>query len=95
MAHLLSAVSHRLGVTVFQTAVLPHTNEMTAIIEVLEAIVIKGRVITVDALLTQSKIAKTIVKCGGDYLMPVKANQPNLLADWLCFLMSPKGRPIP
>lgn len=81
IAHLLSAVSHRLGLTLFQTAVPLKTNEISAIIDVLEAIVIDGRVITVDALLTQSKIAKTILKCGGDYVMPLKANQPNLLAE--------------
>jgi len=91
ICHLLSAVSHRLGMTLFQHAVPLETNEISTIISVLEAIVLKGRVITVDALLTQSKVAKTILKCGGDYVMPLKANQPNLLADVALVFDHPAG----
>lgn len=81
ICHLLSAVSHRLGMTLFQKAVPLETNEISVTQKVLEGIVLTGRIITVDALLTQPKIAKTIIECGGEYIMPVKANQPNLLAD--------------
>ena len=81
ICHLLSAVSHRLGLTLFQKAVDRKTNEITVITDVLESIVLEGRVITVDALLTQPKIANTILRCGGEYIMPVKANQPNLLQE--------------
>jgi hypothetical protein len=63
--HLLSAVSHSLGLTLFQVAVSDKTNEITAVHEVLKALVLEGRVVTVDALLTQKKVAEGIVEKGG------------------------------
>ncbi len=42
---------------------------------------LKGRVITGDALLTQREVCKTVLEGGGDYLLPVKDNQPALLKD--------------
>ena len=40
-----------------------------------------GRLVTTDALLTQREVAQQVVAGGGDYLLPVKANQPTLHAD--------------
>jgi hypothetical protein len=64
-AHLLSAVSHGLGLTLFQCGVSDKTNEIGAVQEVLQALVLEGRVVTVDALLTQKDIAEQIVSLGG------------------------------
>jgi predicted transposase YbfD/YdcC len=44
-------------------------------------VVLEGRVVTMDALLTQRQIAQQIVDAGGDYVMLVKENQPQLLED--------------
>ena len=77
-AHLLSALGHRLGLTLGQQAVADKTNEIGAIHDVLGALVLENRVITMDALLTQQKVAHTIVEGGGDYVMIVKGNQPTL-----------------
>ena len=63
--HLLSAVSHGLGLTLFQTAVSDKTNEITAAQTVLQHLILKGQVVTMDALLTQKAIAETIVAKGG------------------------------
>lgn len=63
--HLLSAVSHGLGLTLYQHAVDDKTNEITAIEEVLSHLILEGRVITVDALLTQKSIAASIRQKGG------------------------------
>ena len=63
--HLLSAVSHGLGLTLWQEAVGDKTNEITAAQTVLESLVLQGRVVTMDALLTQKAIAQTIVAKGG------------------------------
>ena len=63
--HLLSAVSHGLGLTLYQHAVDDKTNEITAVKEVLSHLILDGRVITVDALLTQKSIAKDIRTKGG------------------------------
>jgi predicted transposase YbfD/YdcC len=80
-AHLLSAVSHRLGVVLGQIAVADKSNEITAMHDLLANLVLQGRLITGDALLTQQHVARTITEHGGDYLMVVKANQPTLLRD--------------
>lgn len=79
--HLLSALSHRLGVTLGQQAVAAKTNEIPQAEALLTALVVEGRVFTMDALLTQTEIAQQIVQGGGDYVMIVKGNQPQLQAD--------------
>jgi hypothetical protein len=63
--HLLSVLSQRLGLTLYQTAVSDKTNEIGAIQEVLTALVLEGRVVTMDALLCQRDVAKTIRAKGG------------------------------
>jgi predicted transposase YbfD/YdcC len=80
-AHLLSAFAHRFGLTLAQQAVADKTNEIPVVLELLRHVVLEGRVVTMDALLTQRQIAQQIVAAGGDYVMLVKANQPQLLED--------------
>jgi predicted transposase YbfD/YdcC len=80
-AHLLAALSHRLGVVLAQVAVSDHANEISHSAELLQAVVLEGRVITADALLTQREVAQTIIDRGGDYLLAVKENQPTLRED--------------
>jgi predicted transposase YbfD/YdcC len=80
-AHLLSALAHRLGVTLAQQAVADRTNEMPVALDLLRQLVLEGRVVTMDALRTQRQIAQQIVAAGGDYVMVVKANQPQLQED--------------
>jgi hypothetical protein len=63
--HLLSVLSHRLGLTLYQQAVSDKTNEIGALPEVLAALVLEGRVVTGDAMLCQRQIAKQIVDRGG------------------------------
>lgn len=63
--HLLSVLSQRLGLPLFQQAVADKTNEIGAITEVLAALVLDGRVVTMDALLCQKEIARTITEKGG------------------------------
>jgi predicted transposase YbfD/YdcC len=79
--HLLSALSHRLGLTLGQQAVDDKTNEITVALPLLQSLVLEGRIFTMDALLTQRGIAQTIIDGGGDYVLPVKDNQPQLLHD--------------
>jgi predicted transposase YbfD/YdcC len=80
-AHVLSVVSHYLGLTLTHTAVPEKTNEIKAVQQVLRSVILEGRVVTVDALLTQREVAETIVAQGGDYVMAVKGNQPQLQSD--------------
>ena len=81
MAHLLSAVSHGLGLTLYQVSVNDKTNEIPRARELLAGLLLEGRVFTMDALLTQRALARQIHEGGGDYVMVVKGNQPLLAAD--------------
>lgn len=90
--HLLSALAHHVGVTLAQHAVDDKTNEITAVETLLCQLVLEGRIVTMDALLTQRHVAQTIVDKGGDYVMIVKDNQPQLRADIeLVFALPPTG----
>lgn len=90
--HLLSALAHHVGVTLAQHAVDDKTNEITAVETLLQGLVLEGRVMTMDALLSQRQVAQTIVDKGGDYVMIVKENQPQLHADIaLVFAQPPWG----
>jgi predicted transposase YbfD/YdcC len=90
--HLLSVLAHEVGLTLTQQAVAAKTNEITEVETVLGAIVLTGRIVTMDALLTQRQVAQTIVEAGGDYVMIVKDNQPQLKADIeLVFTLPPAG----
>ena len=44
----------------------------------------QGRIVTIDAIGTQTKIAEIIVAGGGDYLLAVKENQGHLFEDIHC-----------
>jgi len=63
--HLLSVISQRLGMTVAQESVDDKTNEIPVLPEVLRGVVLEGRVVTVDALLTQRAVAATVLDGGG------------------------------
>jgi len=90
--HLLSALAHQVGVTLTQRAVDDKTNEITAVETVLEQLILEGRIVTMDALLTQRHVAQTIVDKGGDYVMSVKEHQPQLRADIaLVLTLPPRG----
>jgi predicted transposase YbfD/YdcC len=88
-AHLLSALSQRLGLTLAQTAVDEKANEISAVQTVLEHVLLAGRVVTLDALLTQRAVAQAIVDRGGDYVMVAKDNQPHLRQDIAGLLATP------
>ena len=53
------------------------TNEIPAVRSLCERLALDGRLVSIDALHTQSETARQIVlEHGGDYLRTVKANQP-------------------
>jgi hypothetical protein len=94
-AHLLSAVSQRLGLTLGQTAVGEKTNEIPCAQTLLAGLLLEGRIFTMDALLTQRAVAATIVAGGGDYVMTVKGNQPQLHADIQTVFVTPPSSSRP
>lgn len=78
--HMVSAFATDLGLVLGQEKVAGKSNEITAIPELLEALYLKGHLVTIDAMGCQKAIADQIVKQKGDYLLAVKGNQPSLYA---------------
>ena len=78
--HLVSAYAHDLGVTLGQVKTAEKSNEITAIPELLDALLLKGCIVTIDAMGCQKAIAAQIIRQESDYALMVKNNQPGLAA---------------
>ena len=78
MPHIVSAWASENGVCLGQVKVSEKSNEITAIPELVEAIVAKGCTITIDAMGCQKDIAQKIIENEADYILAVKGNQANL-----------------
>jgi hypothetical protein len=61
-----------------QQAVDSKENEIVAAPQVLQRVTLAGKIVTGDAMHTQKVASQQIVTSGGDYLWPVKENQPRL-----------------
>jgi predicted transposase YbfD/YdcC len=75
---VLSASLSALRSVLDSCAVPKETNELGAFPQLLQDLVLEGRVVTLDALYTQREVAQAISQKGGGYVMRVKANQPRL-----------------
>src|SRR5262245_19607128 len=80
-APLLAGLRHRLGLTLGPQAVAHQTNAIPVLEEVWRGLIVAGRIITGDAWLTPRAIAQRRVEGGGDYVLIVKGNQPQLQHD--------------
>lgn len=78
--HMVSAFAHGLGLTLGQVKTAEKSNEITAIPELLEALLLKGCLVTIDAMGCQKAIAAKIIAQQSDYALLVKNNQPGLAA---------------
>jgi hypothetical protein len=76
--HLLAAMDQHTGCVPGQMAVDPKTNEHKAALELLGGLVLRGRVVTGDAMFCQRDLSEQIIKAGGHYLWKVDDNQPSL-----------------
>lgn len=79
--HLLAAYLPAEGLVLMQIAVENKEGELPAAPRLLEALDLRHKVVRGDALFTQRTLSAQIVAAGGDYLWPVKENQPELLSD--------------
>ncbi|MCO5227578.1 MAG: ISAs1 family transposase [Thermomicrobiales bacterium] len=77
--HLVTAYAVEQRLVIGQNAVGSKANEITVIPALLERLVLKGQVITIDAMGCQRSFAEQIVAGGGDYVLAVKGNQGALL----------------
>lgn len=76
--HSVSVWASELGLTLAQVACEEKSNEITAIPEVLKRVSLPGAIVTIDAMGTQTEIARQIVEGGADYLLCLKGNQETI-----------------
>lgn len=79
--HMVSAWASENKMVLGQVKTNEKSNEITAIPELLELLVIKGCIITIDAMGTQKDIAAKIVEKKADYVLALKDNQKNFHND--------------
>jgi predicted transposase YbfD/YdcC len=91
--HTVSAWLSEAGLVVGQVKTEEKSNEIKAIPELLCLLDLRGTTVTMDAMGCQTSIAQTTVDGGGDYLLPVKENQPTLSDEiQVCFAEADAGR---
>jgi len=83
--HLLSLYECESGIVLTQRAVKSKENEITASGALLHPFLVKGRIISTDAMHTQKKWCAGVDGYGGYYLTVVKENQPGVLQDLIDF----------
>ena len=76
--HLLSVLDQRTGFVLSQQEVDSKTNEHKGALQLLKTIVLKGRLVTGDAMFCQRDLCQQVVDDGGHYFFVVKDNQPSL-----------------
>ena len=79
--HLLSAYAPDVKAVLAQLRVDAKTNEHKAARSCWGFCRLKGKVITGDAMFTHRDVCAAVIGGGGDYVLPVKENQPTLAAD--------------
>jgi predicted transposase YbfD/YdcC len=78
--HTITAWATEAGVALGQRRVADHENEISALPELLEQVVAKGVTITMDAMGCQRDLTVPIIAAEADYVLALKANQPETLA---------------
>lgn len=79
--YMVSAWAVENEIVLGQRKVDEKSNEIKAIPELLKMLAISGCIVTIDAMGTQTNIAKTIVNAEADYVLSVKENQGYLFED--------------
>lgn len=83
--HMVSAWASVNRLVLGQCKVDEKSNEITAIPALLKVLALEGCIVTIDAMGTQTEIARTITEQGADYVLALKGNQGGLFEDvqWL------------
>jgi len=81
MVHMVSAWANKNHMVLGQVKTSEKSNEITAIPKLLDILVLKGCIVTIDAMGCQTEIAKKIIEKGADYVLAVKGNQGSLEQD--------------
>ena len=83
--HLLSLYECESGIVIAQEAVKSEENEITATTALLHPLLVKGRIISADAMHTQKAWCAGVDAYDGYYLLVAKKNQPGVRQDLLDF----------
>jgi predicted transposase YbfD/YdcC len=76
--HMVSAWASANRLVLGQAAVAEKSNEITAIPALLAVLLLKGCIVTIDAMGCQTAIARTIIDREADYVLALKENQEAL-----------------
>ncbi|EFH80734.1 ISAs1 family transposase [Ktedonobacter racemifer] len=79
--HLLCLYECQSGIVLAQRGVRSKENEISAAAALLHPALVKGRIISADAMHTQTKWCAAVKRYGGYYLLIAKLNQPQLYED--------------
>jgi predicted transposase YbfD/YdcC len=94
--HLVSAWAVENRLILAQVATEEKSNEITAIPLLLKQLALRGCIVTIDAMGTQTKIAEQIIDQEGEYALALKDNQGNLYAEVKAtFALAEKERFLP
>ncbi len=89
--HLLSLYDCQGGIVLTHRAVGSKENEISAAAALVHPALVKGRIISTDAMHTQKKWCACVHAYGGYYLTIVKKNQPQLYEDLVDFFEDPEA----
>ncbi|KAA1244159.1 ISAs1 family transposase [Aquimarina sp. RZ0] len=78
LIHMVSAFAVENGLCLGQSLCSEKSNEITAIPQLLELLIIKGCSVAIDAMGCQTEIAQQIIAKEADYILAVKDNQKEL-----------------
>ena len=78
---MLNAWSSRYGLCLAAEPIPEKTNEIPTSQRVVKGLDVRGKVVTVDALNTQTALAEAVKAGGGEYCLALKANRPSMLSD--------------
>jgi hypothetical protein len=89
--HLVSAYAPEVKAVLAQLRVDAKTNEHKAALELLGVLPLERKVVTGDAMFTHRDVCAAVIDGGGDYVLPVKDNQPTLARDIAAAFDAPQG----
>jgi predicted transposase YbfD/YdcC len=91
--HLMAAYLPEQGVVLMQVQVGEKTNEITTAPKVVQALDLRGVVVTGDAMQAQRELSVQIVEAQGDYVWTAKDNQPEMREEIALLFQPQQSRP--
>jgi hypothetical protein len=89
--HWVSAYAPDVKAVLGQLRVDAKTNEHKAALELLGVVSVQGKVVSGDAMFTHRDVCAKVIEGGGDYILPVKENQPTLRTDIAAVFAEPEA----